>query len=45
VLFVTLAVAGGRSLTDAHLLAGELEEELHKRLPGIAEVVVHTEPE
>jgi cation diffusion facilitator family transporter len=44
VLFLTLAVRPGESLTDAHRLAGELEEELRQRIEGIAEVVVHTEP-
>jgi cation diffusion facilitator family transporter len=44
VLFLTLGVRPGESLTDAHRLAGELEEELRQRIEGIAEVVVHTEP-
>jgi divalent metal cation (Fe/Co/Zn/Cd) transporter len=44
VLFLTLGVDAGASLTDAHRLASELEDELRKRVEGIAEVVVHTEP-
>jgi cation diffusion facilitator family transporter len=44
VVFLTLAVDAGRSLTDAHGLAGELEDEVRQRLPDIADVVVHTEP-
>lgn len=44
VLFVTLGVGGGRSLAGAHLLAGELEEQLRRRIAGLADVVVHTEP-
>ena len=44
VLFLTLTVDGDESLTDAHRLAGELEEELRQRIGGIADVVVHTEP-
>jgi cation diffusion facilitator family transporter len=44
VLFITLAVGPERSLTAAHLLAGELEDQLRRRIAGIAEVVVHTEP-
>ncbi len=44
VVFLTLAVDPGESLTEAHRLAGELEEELRQRIAGIAEVVVHTEP-
>ncbi len=44
VLFLTLLVDAAASLTDAHQLAGELEEELRQRIAGIADVVVHTEP-
>jgi cation diffusion facilitator family transporter len=44
VVFLTLGVAPGESLTEAHRLASELEDELHKRIEDIAEVVVHTEP-
>ena len=44
VLFLTLVVDPDESLTDAHHLAGELEEELREQIPGIAEVIVHTEP-
>jgi cation diffusion facilitator family transporter len=44
VVFLTLVVDAAESLTDAHRLAGELEDELRQRIDGIAEVVVHTEP-
>lgn len=44
ILFLTVAVPAGESLTGAHELASELEEELRRRVEGIAEVVVHTEP-
>jgi cation diffusion facilitator family transporter len=44
VLFLTLAVEATESLSDAHLLASELEDELRRRIEGIADVVVHTEP-
>lgn len=44
VVFVTLTVGAEESLTDAHRLASELEDQLHSRVEGIAEVVVHTEP-
>jgi cation diffusion facilitator family transporter len=44
ILFLTLNVGTGRSLSDAHRLAGELEEELRRRLQDLADVVVHTEP-
>ncbi len=44
VLFLTLGVASGESLTAAHQLASDLEDELRQQIAGIAEVVVHTEP-
>ncbi len=44
VLFLTLGLGHGESLTRAHQLAGELEDQLRRRIPGIAEVIVHTEP-
>jgi divalent metal cation (Fe/Co/Zn/Cd) transporter len=44
VLFLTLRLDRQRSLSDAHRLASELEEELRQRIAGIADVVVHTEP-
>jgi divalent metal cation (Fe/Co/Zn/Cd) transporter len=43
VLFLTLGVEPGESLTGAHRLAGELEEELRQRIPDIADVVIHTD--
>jgi cation diffusion facilitator family transporter len=44
VVLLTLRMGPNATLSDAHLLAGELEEELRQRLPYIAEVVLHTEP-
>ncbi|HMD52220.1 MAG TPA: cation diffusion facilitator family transporter [Solirubrobacteraceae bacterium] len=44
ILFLTLGMDPGESLTAAHELAGDLEEELRQRIEGIADVVVHTEP-
>lgn len=44
VLFLTLAGRDGESLADAHLLAGELEDELRRELGELADVVIHTEP-
>lgn len=43
VVFITVAI-GERSLTEAHKLAGDLEEAVRAERPYIAEVVVHTEP-
>src|SRR6202012_2802740 len=44
VLFITVSVGVEASLTQAHQLASELEEELRQEVPSIADVVVHTEP-
>jgi cation diffusion facilitator family transporter len=44
VLFLTLAVEADDSLTSAHTVAGELEDELRRAIPDIVDVVVHTEP-
>lgn len=44
VLFMTVSVGATASLTQAHRLASELEEQLRHELPSIADVVVHTEP-
>jgi divalent metal cation (Fe/Co/Zn/Cd) transporter len=44
VLFLTLALGAGESLSAAHELAGELEDELRRQIQDIADVVVHTEP-
>jgi cation diffusion facilitator family transporter len=43
VVFLTLAVGREATLAGAHQLAGELEDQLRKELPDIADVVVHTE--
>jgi cation diffusion facilitator family transporter len=44
VVFLTVGVGENASLADAHALASELEEALRREQPGIADVVVHTEP-
>jgi cation diffusion facilitator family transporter len=44
IVFLTIAVDRDASLVDAHRLAGELEDELRREVPDIADVVVHTEP-
>lgn len=44
VVFLTLGVEDAKSLTVAHRLAGELEDELRQQIPDIADVVIHTEP-
>jgi cation diffusion facilitator family transporter len=44
VAFLTLALAGGESLADAHTRASAVEERVREAVPGIADVVIHTEP-
>jgi divalent metal cation (Fe/Co/Zn/Cd) transporter len=44
VLFLTLSGRDGESLADAHLLTGELEDQLRLRIGDLADVVIHTEP-
>jgi cation diffusion facilitator family transporter len=44
VVFLTLELDSEESLTAAHRVASELEEELRQRVPGIADVVIRTEP-
>ena len=44
VAFLTLALAGNESLSEAHARASAVEERLRGAVPGIADVVVHTEP-
>ncbi len=43
VLFLTLDVDAAESLTDAHHLAGELEEELRQHIPDLVDVVIRTQ--
>jgi cation diffusion facilitator family transporter len=44
VAFLTLALGGNESLSDAHARASLVEERIRRAVPGIADVVVHTEP-
>ena len=44
VAFLTLGVDPGSALADAHALASEVEEDVRRALPGLADVSVHTEP-
>jgi divalent metal cation (Fe/Co/Zn/Cd) transporter len=44
VAFLTLALAGDESLADAHARATAVEERVRAAVPGIADVVIHTEP-
>jgi len=44
VAFLTLALAGDESLADAHTRAIAVEERVRAAVPGIADVVIHTEP-
>jgi cation diffusion facilitator family transporter len=42
VIFLTLQVSTDTPLIGAHQLASELEEELRRQIPDIADVIVHT---
>jgi len=44
VAFLTLGLGGAASLAEAHTLASAVEERIREAVPGIADVVVHTEP-
>jgi divalent metal cation (Fe/Co/Zn/Cd) transporter len=44
VTFLTLGLDPGSALADAHALASEVEQEVRRALPGLADVSVHTEP-
>lgn len=45
ILFLTVALPATLPLADAHAVAGRLEEAIRAEDPGLAEVVVHTEPD
>jgi divalent metal cation (Fe/Co/Zn/Cd) transporter len=44
VVFLTLALGGEGSLSDAHGRASAVEERIRRTVPEISDVVVHTEP-
>jgi cation diffusion facilitator family transporter len=44
VAFLTLSLPGREALADAHARASAVEERIRAAVPGIADVVVHTEP-
>jgi cation diffusion facilitator family transporter len=44
VVFLTLALDSSESLAAAHGVASQVEERIHRALPGVDEVIVHTEP-
>jgi len=44
VAFLTLGLDPEVTLADAHALASEVEEDVRRALPGLADVSVHTEP-
>jgi divalent metal cation (Fe/Co/Zn/Cd) transporter len=44
VAHLTLGLEGGSPLADAHARASEIEEQIRRARPQIADVVVHTEP-
>ena len=44
VVFLTLALDPAESLAEAHATASRVEERIWVVVPGVAEVIVHTEP-
>jgi cation diffusion facilitator family transporter len=44
VVFLTLALGGAESLSDAHGRASAIEERVREAVPAVTDVVVHTEP-
>jgi cation diffusion facilitator family transporter len=44
VVFLTLGLDSAVPLADAHARASEIEERIRSVLPGISEIIVHTEP-
>jgi divalent metal cation (Fe/Co/Zn/Cd) transporter len=44
VVFLTLGLDPALPLAEAHGQASEVEERIRRELPGIADVIVHTEP-
>jgi len=44
VAFLTLALDSSTTLADAHAKASEIEEQIRRERPDIADVIVHTEP-
>jgi cation diffusion facilitator family transporter len=45
VALVTIKLPGEQPLPSAHRHAGQIEEAVRERCPGLADVIVHTEPE
>ena len=44
VALVTVSLPGDQPLPSAHRHAGRIEEAVRERCPGLADVIVHTEP-
>jgi divalent metal cation (Fe/Co/Zn/Cd) transporter len=44
VAFLTLGLDGTSRLDEAHARASQIEEEIRRARPDIADVIVHTEP-
>ena len=42
---MTIMLPGEQPLPSAHHHAGRIEEAMRERCPGLADVIVHTEPE
>ena len=44
VVFLTLVLDPAESLAAAHATASSVEQQIRTAVPGVAEVIVHTEP-
>jgi cation diffusion facilitator family transporter len=44
IVFLTLGLDPARALAEAHELASRIEERVRGAVPGVADVIVHTEP-
>jgi divalent metal cation (Fe/Co/Zn/Cd) transporter len=44
VAYLTLRLGAATALADAHARASQIEEAIRRERPGIADVIVHTEP-
>jgi divalent metal cation (Fe/Co/Zn/Cd) transporter len=43
-VFLTLGLDATVPLAEAHARASQIEERIRRDLPGVAEIIVHTEP-
>ena len=44
VVFLTVGLDSSLPLAEAHARASQVEERIRRDLPGVSEIIVHTEP-